>query len=351
LSVLTGIGNTGLGNSFDTPLPEQLRQLRELESMGLLHIAGAAEAAENGAFASVALAAEHTKKALVGPTMTNSALRNPIITAGELKMIDWISGGRAFLGLGSGGGRATLSMAQLGHPSPRLADTREFGLAVKNLCRGEEVEYQGRTLSLWSSDPVDVRLALDATGPKTMELAGEIADVAVTAFGLSQEAVAEVHRRIAAGATKSDREASDIQTWFLPIFMLAPTEEEARQRTKFYFAARLRARARYPHLVPEELVPGIRALASEFRDEEHGQMDLPFNASLVDKYGLTDWTAQSHLLGGPPERIVDRIQEIHEYGVDNIIFVLWGSDEERMHDARVIADKILPQLAIHPPVG
>lgn len=51
--------------------------------------------------------------------------------------------------LGSGGGISTEVFHLMGVNNPAsIAEVREYGLAVKGLCAGEEVQYKGPTLKI-----------------------------------------------------------------------------------------------------------------------------------------------------------------------------------------------------------
>ena len=97
--------------------------------------------------------------------------------------------------------------------------------------------------------------------------------------------------------------------------------------------------------VPERLHEQIRRYREDYVPTEHSNPDLKTNGALLDKHGLTEWAAGRHAILGPPERIVERLLEIREWGVTNIMFALWerGLDNRRQA-ARVIADKVLPYV-------
>ncbi|MER7007562.1 LLM class flavin-dependent oxidoreductase [Dactylosporangium sp. NPDC000555] len=348
LSALAGIGHTSNGTTYATSLAEQIRYLRELEAMGLLHIAGTSDAMENGMCGGLALTAEHTTHAMVGPVMATPASKNPTVAAGEIMMTNWVSGGRAFFGLGTGRGVVTASLRQYGRKPATLAELREYALAVKGLCAGEEVDYQGHRLSIWGFEPSPVPLYLDVSGPKSARLAGEIADGVVTAYGISRDAVTQLETGLAEGAAAGGRDASAVDVWHIPTTMVADTEAEAIDRLKFYLAMRINSIFKYPKEkgVPEHLLGAVAEFQREFRPAEHGKYELGYNGALLDRLGLTDWIAQRQVLAGPPGRLVERIQEVSEYGVRNIVFALWGeSNEHRLRNARIIADHVLPAIS------
>src|SRR5262249_40854360 len=146
--------------------------VKEVEELGMLHLASGNNSAV------LALLAEHTQRPMIGPTVTNPQARNPIVAAQEWSFVQWLSGGRAFFGLGSGGGQDRDGLLMMGSKPSNIADIREYGQAVKDICAGRPAQWHGHTLvnpsPMWIFHAV--RLYLDVSGPKTARFVGEIAD-------------------------------------------------------------------------------------------------------------------------------------------------------------------------------
>jgi 5,10-methylenetetrahydromethanopterin reductase len=331
-------------------LSEQLTFLRDLEDMGLLHLVGGGSAdSQSGVYAAMGLVAEHTRTAKVGPLVDNPYTRLPTVAAGEISMIQYISGGRAFFCLGTGGGQARAALQQMGLAPAKMAELREYAGAVKGLCAGQEVEYHGRRLKiLGHRTPSNVPLYLDASGPQSMRLVGEIGDGAIIPFGVGRDAVAQLKSAIANGADRAGRDPNTIDCWWFPAVMLGKSEAEALDRVKFYLAMRTKSVMSYASLkgVPDHLHEPIKAFRKEYVAAEHGRPDLKTNGALLDKYRLTAWAADRQAIIGPPERIVERIQEISSWGVTNITFPLWEPTfDQRRQTARIFAERVVPYVS------
>lgn len=347
-SIRLSIGG-GIAPGRTDSLSDQLALLREMEELNLLHLAGGGGAdAQSGLYAAMALVAEHTRRTLVGSMVDNPYTRLPTVAAGEISMIQQISGGRAFFCLGTGGGQARATLRQFGLEPTTLAVFREYAAAVKGLCAGVPVEYQGRTLQIWGDrEPSNVPLYLDVSGPRGMRLCGEIADGAIIPYGISQEAVAQFKEGIAEGARAVGRDPAAVECWWIPPVMLADTEAEALEKLKFYLAMRTNSIMSYPEkkAVPEELHERIRAFRAEYVPTAHSRPDLKTNSALLDKHDLTEWAASRHAILGPPGRIVERILEVASWGVTNIMFALWDRTvEDRRKSVRIFAEKVLPHV-------
>ena len=126
----------------------------------------------------LAAIAMKTHKMMIGPGITNAYVRHPGVTASAIASIDELSGGRAFLGLGSGGG-LTLDPMRIERHKP-LTMVREMVEVLRPLFRGETVTFSGEKLSLGSarmdyvSREIDIFLA--GRGPRMLELGAQLSD-------------------------------------------------------------------------------------------------------------------------------------------------------------------------------
>ena len=126
----------------------------------------------------LAAIAARTEKILIGPGITNAYVRHPGVTASAIATIDEFSEGRAFLGLGSGGG-LTLDPMKITRHKP-LTLVREMVEVLRLLFSGETVNFSGEKLSLgpaqlnYGGREIDIFLA--GRGPKMLELGAQKAD-------------------------------------------------------------------------------------------------------------------------------------------------------------------------------
>ena len=132
------------------------------------------------AFGALAVLARETTTIRLGPGVTNPYLRSPNLIAASVATLDWSSGGRAFLGLGRGQAewyRQAFGV-EVGRPTERLGETVELlrqWWRPPHVATGEgEVVSRGwrRELSPIGAPPI----YLAATGPRTLALAGRVAD-------------------------------------------------------------------------------------------------------------------------------------------------------------------------------
>jgi 5,10-methylenetetrahydromethanopterin reductase len=295
-------------------------------------------------FVTLALAATCTSNMRLMVTGTNPVTRHPIAAASAIESVQLLSGGRCIYALGTGDS----SVATIGQSRANLSELETYGRAVRDLCAGRSVQYQGHDLSLrFAKQPVPVHLC--AEGPKTQELAGRFADGAVLYNGLTHDVVRSSIAHVEHGAASVGRSLAEVELWWPVVFHLADSTEEGIEAVKFSLAGTANRAFRhslFDKLVPEELHVGFRGLQSEYRSSHHQQLgDHSFNASLVDKYGLTDYLANRFAVVGPPALCRERLQELESFGVANVTISLLSQDlPGQMDTMKRLADGVLPGL-------
>ena len=119
-----------------------------------------------------------TTRVRVGVGLLPVPLRNVALTAMEIATLERMFPGRAIIGVGHG---VQSWMGQVGErvASP-LTLLREYTTALRALLRGDRLTVTGRYVKLddvaldWA--PVDTRVHVGASGPKTLRLAGEVGE-------------------------------------------------------------------------------------------------------------------------------------------------------------------------------
>jgi len=166
----------------------------------------------------------------LGPGITNPYVRHPGATATAIATLDELSGGRAFVGIGAGGG-LTLRPMGIEQTKP-LAAVRDMVTALRGLFAGETVDLDGDVFSL-SNARIDygrpgIEVILAGRGPKITELGGRVAD----GFNLSY-----IHKSLLGGHATALRAAAGGRPFVITYStMLASTEaelEEARAALTF----------------------------------------------------------------------------------------------------------------------
>src|SRR6266849_9769419 len=136
------------------------------------------------------LAAGRTSRLLLGTAVTNPATRHPAITAAAAATVDEISGGRFALGIGTG----DRPLLALGRKPSTLASLEAAVDGIRRLWRREQVDLRSGDFEMVGAHlrfpaRADIPVFISASGPKTLELAGRIADGVILLVGLFPEAL------------------------------------------------------------------------------------------------------------------------------------------------------------------
>ena len=135
-------------------------------------------------FVTMAAIAMSTKTIRIGTGIVNPYSRHPALTAAAIATIDELSGGRAFLGYGSGG---SLTLNPLGIERPRpLVHVREAIEVSRRLFRGETVDLEGESMTLrgagFDFGRADTEIWFAGRGPRMLDQAGALADGVLLEF-------------------------------------------------------------------------------------------------------------------------------------------------------------------------
>jgi alkanesulfonate monooxygenase SsuD/methylene tetrahydromethanopterin reductase-like flavin-dependent oxidoreductase (luciferase family) len=127
----------------------------------------------------LAALAAHTRTLRLGCGIVPLYTRPPVVMAQTALTLDEVSGGRIELGLGLGH-RGVGEWIVGARPRPALASLREYVEVVRELVRDGEVSRTGQHYSGHASYAAprtgELPLLVGGFGPRTMQLAGEIAD-------------------------------------------------------------------------------------------------------------------------------------------------------------------------------
>jgi 5,10-methylenetetrahydromethanopterin reductase len=159
------------------------------------------------------LMAPHVKRAQLGPAVVNPYTVTPLELAGQLAVLDDLTGGRAYLGLGRGAW-----LEQIGLPSPKpITALREAIEVIRRLWRGDATGFAGEVYSLapgarlqFEVQRADIPLVIGTWGPRTARLAGELADEVKIGASANPAMVQFLRPAIDAGSLAAGRAAGSV---------------------------------------------------------------------------------------------------------------------------------------------
>lgn len=286
----------------------------------------------------LALCATRTSRIKLGTNVTNPSSRIAPVTANNFATLNLLAPGRAILGIGTG----NTARRTLGMPAAHLDELRTHVETCRGLLAGETVAYregdrrrmirflnqEGGWINL--RDPVPIYIA--ASGPKSLELAGEIGD-GVILFGTVGDSLLDYAlRHVRIGAERAGRKLSDIYVLVTTAFHVTQPGESLRatqEAVGAYVSSQCNIfslSVQDPTALPEDVRAGIMAFRNAYRTPEAPietrHLDLysdyvnqfkPEHASLVTELMIRETT-----LTGTAAQIRERIAKLAAAGVDQI---------------------------------
>lgn len=326
-----------------TPPAQLAAWTREADEAGFERIGiGDSQSLYRDVYVALAVTAQNTQRALIGPRVTNPVTRHPTVTASAIASIDELTDGRAFLGIGTGHS----ALLNIGRAPARRQVLRDYIQCIKDLFEYGEAEYEGRLSRLsWPMRRPPIIVA--AAGPKALELAGEVGDGVIVGSGMTQPAVDHALDRLSTGARRSGRELEDLDIWwYVPTNLhedgdaaVAEVRAAVVSGAHAYFYGGVQGRS-----VPAELEGAVQELVSGYAVEQHvrpGQS--PANAELVDRLGLRDYILERFGIAGDPDQVTARIRTLQERGISNFWMSMHAADKGRV--VRLMRDHVMPNFS------
>lgn len=265
-----------------------------------------------GAFSVLTAVACHTEALRIGTSIINPYTRHPALIAMEFGAFDEISHGRGILGIGAGVRFWIREQLHLGWNRPAQA-IRESVAIIRALLRGERVTYSGEIFSLtdaalhFSPPRPAPPIHLGVTGPKNLQMAGEIADGVILGTLSSLEYVRFAREQVRLGAQRAGRSLEGFELSALLPISVSDNETEAREAVKPIIAVLLGIGAFEASSPVLRCIDFPESLLQQFR-ERFQQGDIPVD--LVDDESIDHFT-----VAGSPAHCRKRLAEYVDAGL------------------------------------
>jgi 5,10-methylenetetrahydromethanopterin reductase len=285
------------------------------------------------AYAALAVCALRTRKMLLATGVTNPITRHPAVIAGGIATIDELSGGRAILGIGTG----FSAVRTLGLKPAPLKVMEEAVLCMRSLLQRQTAVYEGREIKMtWPVRQVPIYFA--SSGPKSLQLAGRIADGVVFQIGSDPALIRYAIGQVLEGARQAGRTRSQIQLCARLGCALSGNRDEARNEIRAYAAAAAETvfQSNAEDTLPAEVVADLKKLKEHYDYYQHVNHEAD-HLSLV-----TDRVIDSMVIAGTPAEVLPRFQAILQLGVDRVVIPL--TVRNRMKMLKTLADEVIAYL-------
>jgi len=298
------------------------------------------------AYVRATLLALGSTRARVGLRPTNPLTREPQVMASFLASIDSMTGGRAFMDMGSGDS----AVLNIGHRAASRARIEDYVRCVRDLLATGEATYQGRPQRVrWASTVIRPRVSISicAEGPKMLHLGGRIGDGVIAGTGLLPDVIEDTIARIHAGAREAGRDPSDVDIWFTTRTSLHEDRERAIEGVKASVSSILNHSMRFgldgKH-VPDDLRAKIQAYVDNYELYDHVLQDGQ-NPRRMEALGLTQYAIDRFALAGNPHDWIERIEQIAAAGARKLWVGLRASDmESQRHYMRILGRDIMARF-------
>jgi 5,10-methylenetetrahydromethanopterin reductase len=273
-------------------------------------------------FVTLGMIGQATERVMIGTSVTNPITRHPAVMASAIATVQEISGGRAMLGIGTGDS----AIYNINERPRGLAGLRDYVITLRRLLAGENAEFGGRDIhTRWVGglDQPAVPVYLSAEGPKTLELAGEIADGVFCGMGLLPEVVEISLNHLRIGAERAGRSLADIDIWGLARVNVGSDKATLTDEVRMELASTAHHAFRFTlegKLVPPDMSDAIRRVQSGYKPAHHEDLGVSPNAVLMNDPALLAYMAERFAVLGTAEECASRIMGIRAAGFHQILF-------------------------------
>lgn len=280
--------------------------------------------------AAFAATTDHIK---VGSGVINNWTRNAALIAATFLTLDDLAPDRAICGIGAWWDPLASNVG-IDRRSP-LTAMREVVTVVRKLLNAETVDFEGEYVYMngvkldvvhGRKGPRNVPIYIGATGPKMLELTGEIGDGVVLNYLVTPEYNLEAIDQLEAGAKRAGRSVDDIDR---PQLIVCSMDEDRRRGLDGAKKLVTQYLAQQPHFAKalgaeEELVSAIKDRLGWPATEEEIEAAMEL---------VPDEMVQKVTAAGTPEECKAKVQQYIDNGCTCPILYPLGPDVKYMIDA------------------
>ena len=262
----------------------------------------------------LAMAASQTSRIALFPCVTNPLTRHPMVLASLANSLEELAPGRMRLIVGAG----DQSARHIGRPAATVAELRAAVVSMRALLAGQAVVIGASAEErLANIAPRPVPIHINASSPRMIRLAGEVADGVLLMVGRQPGVVQAAYEELRAGAELAGRTLDGLDvTYALPTF-IDSTRERARERAKGILRFWLDR--------PRRLYTRYAAADGQALSE----------AQLVDGMGLV----------GTAEECAEALQAfVEQTGARHVVCQIYGSDQDPRETLAAFEHTIVPRV-------
>jgi 5,10-methylenetetrahydromethanopterin reductase len=259
-----------------------------------------------------ALVAANTTSIRFGSRVINPITRHPAVAACAAATLAELAPGRTMLGIGTGDS----AVDNIGIRPSTLADMSDYVRTIRELLRTGQSQFKGAPCKLtwWNGSTIPIYIA--ASGPKTLQLAGEIADGVVINTGLTPDIIRDSIAQVRIGCERAGRDIGAVDMWWLPLTCVDDDRDRALHAIAPTLASagshlsRLAIKGKH---IPPELLDRVKELGRRYNSAQHDMPDSR-NRDLINELGLRDYLAERFSVIGSPRDCIAKLERAIEAG-------------------------------------
>lgn len=279
--------------------------------------------------------AQATERVRLGPACLNPFSLAPYEIAGQVATLDVVSGGRGYLGLARGTWLEPVGI----HQDRAVSVIRDTVEICRRLWAGDARGFEGAVLRLdggtsFHYRPVqsDIPVMVGSWGPKTLALAGEVADEVKIGGTANPEMVPWVRQQVDRGAGRAGRSSAEVGICVGAVTVVDLDRDAARSLARREVAMYLAVVAGLDptFTVPDDLLEAVRERVAGGAHEEAGAL-------------IPDHVLDRFAFAGTPEEVSEQARQVVEAGATRIEFgTPHGLSPEK--GIRLIVDRVVPHF-------
>jgi 5,10-methylenetetrahydromethanopterin reductase len=204
------------------PIPEVAAFARRCEEAGFDGVGFIdSQMVTRDVFVAIAAAAMATSRIRLMPAVTNPLTRHVSVLASTALSLEDLAPGRVEIWMG----RGFSSLNLVGLPYASVQQMRETVVGYRRLLAGEWDVFPSVHTHLNDAHPVPIYLT--GSGPKVIQLAGEVADGVVVSVGLQPDALARARHLVEQGARRGKRDPSEVEIIVCALTVIRESRDEA----------------------------------------------------------------------------------------------------------------------------